>query len=284
MKFQVASDIHLENFKPGQTIRSVIKPVAENLIIAGDLGRVENANFFKNALKDLCSVFKRVIFVPGNHEYYSMGLNKINMANVDLFLHNLSLEEGFRNLTILNNNTTVVDDVLIFGSTFWSQCPQQHYLATQLYKNGKLVDATEYNNMHKIAVQTLRDTIDYASREHLRLLVVTHHAPSFEGTLAPHHIVDNKAPAKGNTKNYMYCSDNIKLVNDPVVVAWIYGHTGYNGNIGKLVTNQMDKPTGIRNAVLTIKPFNRVPQPLPSPVALTNVEQCETYEMMELEN
>ena len=278
MRFQVASDIHIECFKPGQPISSVITPTAPNLIVAGDLGRVESPNF-KLVVKELCSMFKTVIFIAGNHEYYSMGPKKTNMEDIDLYLRGLCLEE--KNLIILNNNTTVVDNVLIFGSTFWSYCPQQHFIPSQLYKNGKIVNANEYNKMHAMAIQSLKETIEYASGHNLKLLVVTHHAPSFDGTLAAHHITDNNAPAKGNMKNYMYCSSNLTLVNDPVIIAWVYGHTGYNGNVGKLVTNQMDKPTGIKNAVLTVNLPQRVPMPLPPAIDLFGTDRIEKMDLLE---
>lgn len=279
-KFQVVSDVHIEGlYNSGKKMRDVIVPCAKNLIIAGDLGRVENSDIFRATIKELCKMFAKVILVPGNHEYYAMGQSKIQMEDVDLFLYNLCREEGSRNLIVLNNTTTVVDDVLIFGSTFWSFCPPQYYNIAQLYRNSKLVDALEYNKMHFSAVKKLTETLLYVHEENLKLLIVTHHAPSFQGTLAKKHIVDEKAPAKGNMKNYMYCSDNLSFANDPAVIAWIYGHTGHNGNIGKLITNQIDKETGLKDAVLTIN----IPPIIPKVLQPSLFELEQKNDMMDVE-
>jgi hypothetical protein len=255
-KFQIVSDIHIEN---GKTLNgeSVIVPSARNLIVAGDLGRCENMKLYRDAVAKLCSMFANVILVPGNHEYYCMdSKTRRSMAEIDSFLEGLNLEEEMSNLIVLNNQCVIVDNVLIFGSTFWSYCPHQYYQYTHLYDDKlQRVGCEKFNQMHLHAVCKTEQAIQYATKEKIPLLVVTHYAPSFHGTLDKKYTPDSSKPGLGNSKNYMYCSSSDHLVENSAVVAWVYGHTGYNGLDAnkKLVTNQIDQSNGMANAVLSIR-------------------------------
>lgn len=274
-RFQIVSDLHIEAlYASGKTVRDILTPSAKFLIIAGDLGRVENGELYVKALKELCSMFQKVILVAGNHEYYSMNPGpKITIEDVDKILWGLIKTPGMENLIFLNNETVNIDGILIHGATFWSYCPFQYYKNLPLYRDcghgPRLLKVAEFNRMHLQAVESLENTIQYANQENLSLLVVTHYAPSFRGTLAPKHVYDPIAPAMGNHKNYMYCSSSDHLVENSSILSWVYGHTSHNGNIGKLVSNQLDKSTGISDAVLTLKPRYVPPPAMPAPVGIT---------------
>ena len=69
MKIQIASDLHLE-FRNGRLpLRDAFVPVRDRdfLLLAGDIGRQRMARFFVERELE----FSPVIYVPGNHEYYS---------------------------------------------------------------------------------------------------------------------------------------------------------------------------------------------------------------------
>lgn len=265
-QFQIVSDIHAEAlYSRGKTIRDVITPSAPFLIVAGDLGRVENEELYRTVIRELCSAFQKVFLIPGNHEYYSMNEGTITTIQmVNKFLYSLRNEiPNFYPLVDDSMFVNLVDgpgmeaagSVMLHGSTFWSYAPHQHYMRSRLFTERSegspvLVDCAEFNRMHFSAIERLERSIQQAARENRRLLVITHYAPSFRGTLAPKHTPDPLAPAMGSPKNYMYCSSSEHLVENSCIVAWVYGHTGHNGNVGKLVTNQMDRATGIRNAIL----------------------------------
>lgn len=265
-QFQIVSDLHIESlYASGRTVRDVVVPSARYLIIAGDLGRVENEVLYRRALKELCKMFEKVILVAGNHEYYSMNLSgsKITFDEVNNFLWGLNKTPGMENLIFLHDDCTFIDGILIYGSTFWSYCPSQHYKPLPIYTDSSTsINSAAFNNMHLRAVTELEKTIQYADRERSNLLVVTHYAPSFHGTLSPKHV--------GSSKNYMYCSSSEHFVENACILAWVYGHTGHNGNVGKLVTNQLDNAKGIPNAVLTLKPRHFPPKELPEPAGIMN--------------
>lgn len=245
MKFQIVSDVHMDTQK--KSILKIIRPSAANLIIAGDLGRVENWSIYSQTIEILCNVFKNVILVPGNHEYYST--KPIDMRIITKKLKDLQTK--YYNLSVLIDECVTIDDILIYGSIFWSHFPVNN-LSLPMYttKNGFLVPITtlEYNQLHKDSVTKMNRMVQYCKDMGKRMVVVTHYAPTFIGTLAPKHAKNGK----NDIKNYLYCSDNDMFLLEHVIRAWIYGHTGHNGIYGKLISNQIDAQNSMNNAVLKL--------------------------------
>lgn len=268
-KFQIVSDIHIESLQ--RPLLEAVKPTAPYLIIAGDLGRLENWDGYQRACRTLCGAFEKVFLIPGNHEYYAMNPGpKMTMAEANWRLRTLQHGPGTENMVVLDNVCVTIDKrsierspVTIYGSTFWSRCPlSEEYKMPNMYceprdANGVPIPGADpvnitvrqFNDMHDRAVSEMKDMIAMAHRTDRKIVIVTHYAPTFTGTLAPRHA----ARGKTDPKNFMYCSDNDALIAHPAVKVWVYGHTGHNGVCGKLITNQIDKPTGIPDAVLTIR-------------------------------
>jgi hypothetical protein len=74
MEFQYVSDIHLE-FRDKPKKMPKIKSVAPYLILAGDIGRVHcdhHLNILKIFLVYCVERWRKVIYVPGNHEFYGV--------------------------------------------------------------------------------------------------------------------------------------------------------------------------------------------------------------------
>ena len=73
LKFQIASDLHIENdVSEYINTEDYITPVAPILILAGDIGNLYKKTQLYNFLEELCEKFIAVIYVPGNHEYYKI--------------------------------------------------------------------------------------------------------------------------------------------------------------------------------------------------------------------
>jgi hypothetical protein len=255
-RFQILSDIHLESLIV--PLSQVVQPAADTLIVAGDLGRVENWDQYSAAVRELCRLFRRVLLVPGNHEYLSTAKAPplaLTMQEINAKLQGLAAKDAkCQNLTVLQNSCVIVDNVLVFGATFWSYCPSQHYpgfaLLTQDDKGATVpITAHQYNAMHFEALAALENAVARANAKDMRLLVVTHYAPSFRNTLAAKHAIHGTA----DPKNYLYCSAQDVLLENRCILAWIYGHTGHIGREGKLVSNQVGKPGFLCGAVLKMK-------------------------------
>lgn len=225
--FQIISDIHVE--RRGLSIFDSITSQAKTLIIAGDLGHGEEESYM-HALQKLSPKYENVVLVPGNHEYISRA--GTSMSEILGTIRRAT--QYCPNLIVLDNSYVTIDGVIIFGSTLWSYCPSQCYAQSDIFSSpGQRLTSHQYNALHLGALRSLESVLEYADTVDRKLLVVTHHAPSFHGTLHPKYDVNDP-------KNHMYCSSNDAVVANDRIVAWAYGHTGYNGCIGKLVTNQVE--------------------------------------------
>ena len=110
MNVQIFSDLHISmnNKIPN------ITPTADYLILAGDIGKLEDKNFI-NFMKYVNSKWKKVIYILGNHETYH---KKYTIYEI------IKLYRAFfkklKNIVFLENETYELEDYLIVGSTMWT--------------------------------------------------------------------------------------------------------------------------------------------------------------------
>lgn len=249
MTFQYISDVHFDTQNSKLvSVSDIIEPVAPMLLIAGDLGRVENYKEYVSVLKELCSMFQHVILVPGNHEYYTSDPNT-SYSETKIKLLNLPVK--IPNLHVLDDTYVIIGEILLYGSTFWSYCPHQYFKGIPIYNDEKNpVSAYMYNNWHLTSKLSLENIVNYSRSMQYKMIVVTHHAPTF------YEVLDAKYRDSTDTKNYMYCSQSDLLLENDVIKYWVYGHTGHNrtpsldGN--KLISNQYLKNGWNKKAVFQL--------------------------------
>jgi predicted phosphodiesterase len=120
MKLQLVSDLHLERY-PDYTPEPA--PEADVLILAGDIGSYQRGSLlaqrgdrdfglgrFSPLKPD--APWKRVIFVPGNHEYDGLEYDEVGPR----------LREVCERLGLiwLDREVVLIDDVRFVGTTLWS--------------------------------------------------------------------------------------------------------------------------------------------------------------------
>ena len=280
VKLQYCSDIHLEFLEqfPVRDVNisdfnNIITPgQAPYLVLAGDIGQPHFASF--RSFFEWCSQnWKDVFYVTGNHEYYSNNILNTPMDLID--------DEIGRQLSDLKNvhwlclgcpggnmSYDIPDtDISIVGTTLWTDIddnivndarmfmmdyklimsphphPTKGYIPIQPY---------EISILHMIQKQNLFNEIKELSSKGRRIVVVTHHMPSYR-LIAPRF--------EGSELNCCFTSHSDDLIRLPGVIAWIYGHTHdvRKTMIGKCVCaiNAMGYPheqkeTYSQNAVLDL--------------------------------
>jgi hypothetical protein len=120
-RVQIHSDIHLEKYPHRR-----ILPKTSTLILAGDIGVPLFASY-KSFFSDTSRSFDRIYYVLGNHEYERawMHIDKTNYHELHTKFRerNLMIKDllsTFSNITILDNQYTRIDGLLVFGGTLWS--------------------------------------------------------------------------------------------------------------------------------------------------------------------
>lgn len=107
MKIHLLSDVHLES-GPYQIPSSLDCDV---IVAAGDIG-VGNAG-----VEWLKTLEKPVIYVLGNHEYWTKKDAPVDMSDV---LENIKDAAAGSNVHVLENESVVIDDVRFVGATLWT--------------------------------------------------------------------------------------------------------------------------------------------------------------------
>ena len=215
MRLAIASDLHLEFGGVALTNTGA----ADVLVLAGDICVVRQlplAWFF-----DVCESFRKVLYVPGNHEYYG--------SDIDLMLNRLRFDLScFSNLHILANETVEIGEVTFAGSTLWTSIDNSNPLAmwdvrqgmsdfSQIHEGtmvGKIhnhppyITPQRWCKEHEKAVQFLQ--------EQKADVVITHFSPSYQSCSEEY---------LGSRLNPGFHTELQDLIINLSPFLWIHGHT-----------------------------------------------------------
>jgi len=223
MKIQLVSDLHLEF----GTI-TLENNGADILILSGDICVAQGftlkyRELFLNFFNDVCSKFKEVIYVLGNHEHY----------NGDFALTETLLKEELEhllNLHILEKKSVTIDDVMFIGATIWTDMnkndPNTLWEVRRRMNDFRIIRNTnsEYGLLDPSHVVNEHfETLSYIQKEvdnipQGKVVVVGHHAPS-RLSLKPRY-------ERENLINGAYSSELSEFILDrPQIKLWTHGHT-----------------------------------------------------------
>ena len=217
MKFQLVSDIHLESYNELPDMKEFIIPKAPNLILAGDICFIKH-KLFTPFFERLSKMFKRIIYVLGNHEYYYFLNYKMDtILSMETLLRNKL--SPFKNIHVLQKSSLIIDNIVILGCTLWSYLSKKDFVSGMQilsqssfvkHRNQVLLRPTITNKIHFDHKAWLTESLEkYKNR---KVIVVTHYLPTLEA-------IDNKF-SFFNKAYYSNCDDLVERAN-----AWCAGHT-----------------------------------------------------------
>ena len=169
----------------------------------------------------------------GNHEYYKVkGLSNKSMK--ELWKDMKTIAQSIPNLHLLNRSSVLIENICIVGCTLWSRTTVKippfivrvHGMTTRFY-----------NKLHTEDIKYIEKMVRYARKRNMKLLVVTHHAPTYS-------LIKNKK-AKDKYKS-LYASNLDYLLDSNRIHTWVCGHIHTNFDIitkngTRLVGNQRGK-------------------------------------------
>lgn len=214
--FQYSSDLHLEFLEQEkEEFEDIIKPSAENLILAGDIG-YPSQKIYEKFIEYCSNHFKKVIVISGNHEYYGRIMDETEKEIREI-------TNKFPNVSYLQNECLELpNNILVIGATLWTNIPETKKSEVKvgmsdyykIYKNPKeLISVEDTCEYHKTSVSYITNTI--IKNLNKKIIVVTHHLPSIK-------MIDKKFICNSyNSAFYTYLDH---LITKPIV-AWIGGHT-----------------------------------------------------------
>ena len=226
MKFQYASDLHLEF--PENTnylIENPLKVTGDILILAGDIHVLNDEKFMENPFWDWASQnYKQVIIAFGNHEFYK----KYDLS---------SMKDGFKlkirdNIYYYYNCVITLENVDIIVSSLWSLIEDKNKDVCQLSVNDfrqikwgeEKLTADLFNEEHKKCLDFVKKSLNESKAQ--TKIVVTHHVPSDLLTAKEF---------QGSDINQAFTVDLTNYIKKCGAKYWIYGHSHRNINkvIGK---------------------------------------------------
>ena len=234
LKVQIVSDLHIEYKNDEIDINPLdyITPSCDTLILAGDIGSFYKIEQLTNFLTRLCTNFKIVIYVPGNHEYYTVdNMKPVNISNLTEIMYNI--EKNIQNLYILNKSSITIGDICISGCTLWSalEIKIPKFLVRIHGINNQI-----YERKHENELSYIKKMIEHCNKNNLKLVVITHYCPSYKALGQSY----KRFPS-------LYVSNLDYLLSVNKVHTWICGHIHKNFNFiteggTRLVGNQKGKP------------------------------------------
>ena len=217
MKLQVLSDLHLEAHNP-------IPRLAEDadvVVLAGDL-----APYLPRTLHAVAAAWaaaERVLYVPGNHEFYQGEIDAVRGA--------LAETCGELGIELLDRRAVVIGDVRFIGATLWTdfalhgvaQAPWAKSVAVRgmgdfmglIRHGGGLFTPTESCRRHLADRTFIERELEAASVAGETAVVITHHAPT-PRSIRPWY--------EGNALNPAFASDLEALISRHAPPLWIHGH------------------------------------------------------------
>ena len=233
MKIQIASDIHLEFGTRSLPAKRSFVPVPDRnvLVLAGDIGRQKMARAFVE--RELA--ISPVVYVPGNHEYYS-GHSR---DSIDAEWRAIAAEQPRLHFLVAEGAT--VDGVRFWGAPWYSDLWGATDLETldtvrdgindfsARWSGGRTWTLSRHIESHRTQTELL------AARAGQVDVVVTHWPPTREAI---------HPKLEGDGLNPYYVNDKEDLVRAVGAKLWISGHLheAYDYRIG--VTRCVGNPTG----------------------------------------
>ncbi len=217
---RIVSDLHLE--AAGFVVPPMKGDADSILVLAGDIATAYGLE--RDAVPFFTHVnqrFKRVFWVPGNHEYYRSDIDK-----ADDVIRNWLFDHHFHNVTFLNKETGFQDGIAFIGATMWTNFDNENPMSMNsvqraLYdykvieKKGRKLLATDTLALHKEHKAFILSEVSKHNEAGLRTVVISHHAPSKQST----HPKYKGDPINAGFSNNM---DDALIQAKPDV--WFHGH------------------------------------------------------------
>lgn len=211
MKISTCNDLHL--FFGEITLNN--DENSDVLCLNGDICELVDLEKYLHFFQDVCSKWKHVIYVLGNHEFYGTSIQKGSA---------LASAIQTSNLYVLDNDIKVIDDVKFLGCTLWTDMNKNDFgTKRECYRymndfrcikyNDKKLTPDDTIDMHEESVAFLKKALKEVTTD--KVVVTTHHAPHYKSIYPMYH---------GSLINHAYYSDLENLILDNKIDIWFHGH------------------------------------------------------------
>jgi predicted phosphohydrolase len=207
------------------------------LVLAGDIasGATNTMDVIKHFLDQ---GFPKVIYVPGNHEYYGSTVKHFDDKLLDLC-------EQTRNAHFLRPGTVTINGIMFTGATLWTNFADNPIVQSvcgraindfRQIKNFKTRDAYDLYYKHLEYIKQ-----SYETRGDKPVVIVTHFLPARE-CIAPRW-------RGSDLLNDYFANDLGSMIADMKNTTWLFGHTHDAMDFEIGTTRLVCNPHGYYNAM-----------------------------------
>ena len=224
------SDLHLETHA---SYEFDFPRAAPNLALLGDIGHIENDDFFQFLERQLRR-FEVVFFLLGNHEPYHLRISfakqKVLSFGTRMEQKRISGKGSIGRFVFLDHTRFDLDsNISVLGCTLCSKVPPEQARAVQSrladFRDILDWDVGDHVDAHLEDLAWLNHQVEHieAAEPDRRIIIFTHHSPT----------IDTRA----NGSKYRNSEVRSGFVNDlsdetcwksKAVVCWAFGHTHFN--------------------------------------------------------
>lgn len=247
MHVQIYSDIHTEIYNGYPKI----PPIADYLILAGDIGKVNYKNFTQ-FLDYVSQNWLKVFYVLGNHEYYS---KKKTHCKLNKLYHELI--DTYENIILLDKDVYELDGWQIMGCTLWSHIGDdvKDYTnclsSISMYKESDTSEEDNATSVRKVPISLEKLN---AIHDEERKWLLDAYDPNKNTIIITHYpvIQENIAhPKYGNqSKNIVNLFSNHLVFSPKKELVCISGHTHYSHDFTKNSVRYISNQMGYQEEVL----------------------------------
>lgn len=214
------SDFHLEFYSKPIPYDKVFQwKQGDILCLAGDIGYPELPSY-QTFMAYASSMFKYVFVIAGNHEYYQTSTHpKKTILSTNEQIKQIC--SYYPNVHFINNITYYMEefDTYILGTTLWTETTgdmDEQYGYNDFKKIHNMERFGFMDQHHRISIAYLTAELDRLKKTTSKIIVMTHHLPSFQ-LIAPQY--------KDSTNNHLFATNLNRLFNLYKINHWICGHS-----------------------------------------------------------
>lgn len=257
VKIDFVSDLHMEingnHYIKGPESSGDVMILAGDTLTYRHMGTNKNdpesrslkkrfEHFIKNVLRD----YEHIIFIPGNHEYYGFyfkGADEWFAQQMKELDSRIIVLDGIQSAWFHND----IDKYTIIGGTLWTSMNNGNPLSEMAVEEGmndyhvinyedarkpsyvslkqpggerNILRGRHTKEVFDKTVKNIKTAYELFNTEHNRIIVATHHAPSYQS---------HSFQRFGHSDlMHGYCSNLDDFIVDSNIKYWIHGHTHHN--------------------------------------------------------
>jgi predicted MPP superfamily phosphohydrolase len=214
MKIIYLSDLHLDMHQDGGAgfISDLNLPEHDLVAIAGDFSEAQHWRWKQN-IEELCNKSTHVLYVLGNHEYYSSSMEETDCKAHKLTQEINNLTVASKGIVLTNKELPFLNDLTILAGTLWFQDSPDQVLYKRFLNDFSLIERLEpeiYNRNKRF------DELLYGIKDEPSV-VITHHMPSYKSA-------DPKF--MGSCINRFFVGAEFSnAIQNSSIRCWIHGHS-----------------------------------------------------------